>query len=270
MLPLYYICILYFLQGDISSFIDIEYNTEYNFYKGGDFLKMKKRINWKRAIGIFVFASLFLSIGYSIAKILSAPESVTTPDASTHLRSDYVLMLLQCCLGLLVIGLPAALEQKWSFEIPNYMSILYFIFLYCAIYLGEVRNFYYAVPHWDTILHAFSSAMLGAFGFTLVRIFNDSEKVNVALSPLFISLFAFCFALAVGALWEIYEFTGDALFGLNMQKFRLADGTELIGHSALGDTMKDIIIDTIGAFIVSLVGYLTLLGKKKYKERNKK
>lgn len=222
---------------------------------------MKKNLNWKKIIGIFVFATIFLSIGYSIAMIITAPESTTNADAATHLRSDYVLMLLQCCLGLLVIGLPSFLERKWSFEIPNYMSILYFIFLYCAIYLGEVRNFYYVVPHWDTILHAFSGAMLGAFGFTLVRILNDSDKVNVALSPGFICLFAFCFALAAGAVWEIYEFAGDGLFGLNMQKFRLSDGTELIGHSALNDTMKDIIIDASGALLVSVVGYLTLIRK---------
>lgn len=222
---------------------------------------MKRKMNWKRYIGIFVFISLFLSIGYSVVRIIITPENIYISDGVTRFRSDYILMLIQCCLGLLVIGLPSLIERKWSFEIPNYMSILYFIFLYCAIYLGEVRNFYFLVPHWDTILHAFSGAMLGALGFTLVRILNDSEKVRVTLSPLFICLFAFCFALAVGALWEIYEFSGDAIFGLNMQKFRLADGTELIGHSALGDTMKDIIIDAIGALVVTSVGYFALLGK---------
>lgn len=227
---------------------------------------MKKKINWKRNISVFVFITLLLSIGYSVIKIATVPKSIASADAGTHLRSDYVLMLIQCFLGLLVIGLPALIERKWSFELPNYMSILYFIFLYCAIYLGEVRNFYYLVPHWDTILHAFSGAMLGALGFTLVRILNDSEKVRVTLSPLFICLFAFCFALAVGALWEIYEFAGDSIFGLNMQKFRLADGTELVGHTALRDTMKDIIIDAIGAFIITLIGYFTLLGKPQYKK----
>ena len=228
---------------------------------------MKKAINRKRYIGIFVFITLLLSVAYSVVRIVTAPESVSVPDNGAHLRSDYVLMLIQCCLGLLVIGLPSLIERKRSLELPNYMSILYFLFLYCAIYLGEVRNFYYLVPHWDTILHAFSGAMLGALGFTLVRILNDSEKVRVTLSPLFICLFAFCFALAVGALWEIYEFGGDAMFGLNMQKFRLADGTELVGHAALGDTMKDIIIDALGAFSVTFIGYFALLGKLRYKEQ---
>ncbi len=220
---------------------------------------MKKKLNIKKIIGIFVFLSLFFSIGYSIVRIINVPAGT----AAEHQRSDYVLMLLQCLLGLVVIGLPSFLEKKWSFEIPNYMSILYFLFLYCAIYLGEVRNFYYVVPHWDTILHAFSGAMLGAFGFTLVSILNDSSKVKVALSPLFVCLFAFCFAVAVGALWEIYEFTGDSLFGLNMQKFRTADGMLLIGRAALSDTMKDIIIDSVGALVVVAIGYLTMLKRKK-------
>ncbi len=228
---------------------------------------MKKKASWKQIVGVFVFTMLLLSIFYSVMRIITTPsESVD----GIHERSDYILMLLQCALGLLVIGLPSFLERKWSFAIPNYMSILYFIFLFCAIYLGEVRNFYYLVPHWDTILHAFSGAMLGAFGFTLVNILNDSERVSVDLSPAFVALFAFCFALASGAIWEIYEFAGDGIFGLNMQKFRLADGTELIGHLAVCDTMKDIIIDALSAAAVSVIGYLLLLGKRKFKNKENK
>ncbi len=230
-------------------------------------INLKKKASWKQIVGVFVFTMLLLSIFYSVMRIITTPSA--TADGF-HERSDYILMLLQCALGLLVIGLPSFLEKKWSFAIPNYMSILYFIFLFCAIYLGEVRNFYYRIPHWDTILHAFSGAMLGALGFTLVNILNDSERVNVVLSPAFVALFAFCFALASGAVWEIYEFAGDAIFGLNMQKFRLADGTELIGHLAVCDTMKDIIIDALSAAAVSVIGYLLLLGKKKFKTKENK
>ena len=62
----------------------------------------------------------------------------------------------------------------------------------------------------------------------------------------------------MGALWEIYEFSFDGLLGMNMQKFRLEDGTLLIGHEALRDTMEDIITDALGALIVSVVGALTM------------
>ena len=208
-------------------------------------------------VGIVVYITLLASIVFSIVKIIT---SSSVPDGTdTHIRSDYVLMLLQCILGIVVLGVPAFLEKRFSFEMPNIMAIAYFVFLYCAIYLGEVKQFYYLIPHWDDILHCFSAGMLGAFGFSLVDILNKSEKIKMNLNPYFVSLFAFCFALSIGALWEIYEFSGDALFGLNMQKYRLSDGSLLEGNMALADTMYDIIIDTIGAFTVSAAG---LLGKK--------
>ncbi|MBQ8827525.1 MAG: hypothetical protein IJZ90_00075 [Clostridia bacterium] len=229
--------------------------------KNNDASSMKK-INWKKSSGIVLFVTLLFSIGYSIVKIIT---SDTAGDKAHELvRSDYVLMLLQCTLGIIVMFLPSIIQKKFSIEIPNYMTILYFVFLYCAIYLGEVHSFYYVIPYWDSILHAFSGAMLGVLGFVLVDILNSAKNISVKLSPFFVALFAFCFALAVGSLWEVYEFCGDHLFGLNMQKFRTAEGIVLTGHSALTDTMKDIIIDTGAALAISVLGYFS------FKKRDKK
>ncbi|MEG2678057.1 MAG: hypothetical protein RR933_08050 [Oscillospiraceae bacterium] len=220
----------------------------------------KRKINWKKVIGIFLFIALVMSIVFSVVKIIITPS---VPDTASDgpLRSDYVLMLMQCCLGLVVMFLPSFVNKRFSIEIENHMYVMYFLFLYCAIYLGEVRQFYYLIPHWDSYLHAFSGAMLGALGFSLVSILNDNKSVAVKLSPKFIALFAFCFALSAGAIWEIYEFSGDALLGLNMQKFRLSDGTMLVGQAALMDTMKDLIIDAISALGVTIFGYIGLKSK---------
>lgn len=222
----------------------------------------RKKRDWKKIIGNILFITLLLSIIYTIIRIVISPSGA---GAGNHdkVKSDYVLMLLQCILGLIVMMIPSAIERKFCIDIPNRMEVIYFIFLYCAIYLGEVRNFYYIIPHWDTILHAFSGAMLGALGFSLVIILNDAEKVKFDLSPFFISLFAFCFALAMGALWEIYEFTFDGLLSLNMQKFALADGTKLIGHDALRDTMKDIIVDALSALSIAVIGYYSIKKSEK-------
>ena len=227
--------------------------------------------SWKWWIGVILFITLVFSIFYSVFKILTTPEVIVNPEVGQHLRSDYVLMLIQCILGLAMMGLPSILQKHLSFELPNSMCIIYFVFLYCAIYLGDVRNFYYIIPHWDTILHGFSGVMLGAFGFSLVKILNDSDKIHVVLSPAFICLFAFCFALAGGAVWEIYEFTADSLLGLNMQTHRLEDGTQLVGILALQDTMYDLIIDSVGALITVVCGYISMRGKEFYRKiRDKK
>lgn len=203
----------------------------------------------------FIIPIVFISI-----KMLTGlqPEN----EVGYHSYADYSLMMIQCILGLVVINIPSFFARKFHFEIPIILYAMYIVFLYCAIFLGEVRSFYYRIPFWDSILHSFSSLMLGAFGFLLVSILNKDELMNVKLSPFFVALFSFCFALSVGALWEIYEFTFDGLFGLNMQKFMTSDGVVLIGHQALADTMKDIIIDGLGALISSIIGYYSIKNDK--------
>lgn len=227
--------------------------------------KQKRKININQWITIVVFLSLFLSILYAVIHIIVVPSAA----ASGHekLKSDYFLMLLQCILGLFVMILPSILEKRLKFEMPGYMHIVLILFLYCAIYLGEVQAFYYTIPHWDTVLHAFSGVMLGTVGFTVVDILNASNKVRMTLSPLFVAVFSFCFAVALGVLWEIYEYSFDSLFGLNMQKYALENGSPLTGNAALADTMKDLIVDSVGALGMAIIGYFSLKRNKKWINR---
>lgn len=183
-------------------------------------------------------------------EINDAPTVADSTESFVRLKSDYALMLSQCILGIVAMLLPGMLENKFKIAIPSYMLILYTIFLYAAIYLGEVRSFYYNVPNWDNILHTFSGAMIGALGFSIVTLLNKTEKVPIVLSPLFVALFSFCFAVTLGVIWEFYEFTFDGILGLNMQKFALENGTQLIGRAALTDTMVDLFVDAVGTFIM--------------------
>lgn len=224
-------------------------------------IRMSWKRDWKEIAARFLFLTLILSIVYASVRIYQAPAGIST-EAHVKVKSDYVLMLLQCLLGLIVMSIPSFVERKWSIDIPNRMEIMFYIFLYCAIYLGEVRNFYYLIPYWDTVLHAFSGAMLGALGFSLVIFLNESERLDISLSPFFIALFAFSFALAAGAVWEIYEFLADGLMSLNMQKFALEDGTILIGRDAVSDTMKDLITDGVSALGMSIFGYFSISRRK--------
>ena len=223
----------------------------------------KKKRNWAKLFVIVVLISFIAPLGYLVWRIATGGMT----DGVGRSRQDYVLMLLQCLLGIAAILVPARLMRRWDVEIPRVMFLMYIAFLYCAIFLGEVRSFYYNVPHWDTILHTFSGAMLGALGFSMIAIFNNTERIPLNLSPMFIAMFAFCFALALGGVWEIYEFTMDAVFGTNMQKFALDDSTLLVGQAALSDTMKDIIVDAIGALVMSVVGYISLKYKKGWVEK---
>lgn len=215
---------------------------------------------WGKAVGLFIFFTLVASAVYALIGAVRAPGAA----ASGKVRSDYVLMLLESCLGLLILFLPSMLEKRFRIILPSRMYLLFVVFLYAAIFLGEARDFYYRVPHWDVILHAFSGIMLGALGFSIVSLLNKSEKVAVTLSPQFVALFAFSFALSLGVLWEIYEFAADGVLGLNMQKFALEDKTTLVGRAALVDTMKDLIVDALAALAVSIFGFLSMKAEKSW------
>lgn len=220
----------------------------------------QKRLN--RFLYYSVTVSFIVPIIFLVVQMLTG--NVPKNEAGYHSGADYALMIVQCLLGLVVINLPVVLSRQLRFEVPMVLYALYLIFLYCSIFLGEVRSFYYVIPHWDSVLHAFSSLMLGFFGFMVIAIINRDEHIMVRLSPVFAAIFAFCFALTIGCIWEIYEFTFDGILGLNMQKFITADGQVLLGHEALRDTMKDLIIDAAGAAVSSAVGYFAIVRDQKW------
>lgn len=224
--------------------------------------KAKKSIQWQSVVSWFVLISLASAFVFIVVMLASAPAHTDVLYERT--KSDYVLMLLQCGLGIVAILLPAALQKKHNIMVPSNMMIFYTLFLYGAIFLGEVMAFYYIVPHWDTILHALSGAMLGALGFSVITFLNKTDGIPMNLSPLFVAFFTFCFSMMLGSIWEIYEFTVDYFFHTNMQKFALSDGTGLVGQAALLDTMKDIIVDAIGSLVMSVMGYFSLKYKTEF------
>ena len=210
----------------------------------------------------FIGTSIFMSV-----RIIIAPSIAPTSDIPVRVKGDYVLMFLQCISGVFAMLIPGILKHKIRLNIPDTMLITYTIFLFCGIYLGEIRNFYYRVPHWDTALHTFSGVALGALGFSIVNLLNKSEFIAFSLSPIFVALFAFCFAVTLGVIWEIFEFSMDYFIGTNTQKWALETGEQLIGQAAIMDTMKDLIVDIIGAFMISGIGFISLKYKKGWLDR---
>ena len=229
-------------------------------------MKFKKNEEfWERFLFLSVLFTLLGSLVWVIVTMINAPAE--TAEQHTRVKSDYVLMLLQCVVGVLAMGLPTLLRRKWGWHIPSRMMILYVVFLYASIYLGEVRNFYYRIPHWDNILHGFSGLMLGARAFSVIQLLNQSDRIPLALSPAFVAVFTFCFAVTAGVVWELYEFAADGLLGTNMQKFGPWDGAVFEGRAALHDTMVDLIVDALGGLVMALVGYVSLKFKKGWVEK---
>ncbi len=142
-----------------------------------------------------------------------------------------------------VTFLPVALGNRFQVRIPHEIETLAVLFVYMSLFLGEVQGYYLRFWWWDLVLHAGSGFLLGIVGFLLVYVLNEKEDVELDLQAKFVAFFAFIFAMGMGAIWEIFEFTMDQMFGMNMQK------------SGLEDTMWDLIVDGLGAGIISVLGW---------------
>lgn len=208
-----------------------------------------------------------------------------------------------CILTLILFVIPFIVDDKFKISLPNSLEISIFLFIFSSEILGEIQNFYGIFPHWDTLLHTINGFLSAAIGFSMVDILNHSDKVTFRLSPFFVVIVAFCFSMTVGVCWEIFEFSGDRLFGMDMQKDRLLENISSVelnekrknipvvienidhvdiyyyhnnqekvittkGYLDIGiiDTMKDLIVNLIGALVFSIYGYLYLKNKEKYKK----
>jgi len=166
--------------------------------------------------------------------------------------------------GILAITFfPLLMAQRFRVFIPPEFEILAIIFVFASLFLGEVHGYYTRFWWWDLVLHTSSGLLMGILGFLLVHVLNETEDINLHMTPGFVAFFAFTFAVGVGTLWEVFEFAMDSLFAMDMQKPMLGD------PSGLTDTMWDMIVNTLGALVIAVLGYgyLKASGNKSFLER---
>lgn len=142
---------------------------------------------------------------------------------------------------------PLIFQRFYHVKIPVFFTSAIIVFTYSTLFLGEIGNFYERLWWWDVLLHGGAAVGFGLIGFIIILMLFRGNKY--AAPPIALAWFAFCYAMTLGVLWEIFEFGMDALFGLNMQK------------SGLADTMYDLIVDTFGAFVGATAGFFYLKGR---------
>lgn len=118
-----------------------------------------------------------------------------------------------CVLTLVLLELPRWAEGRLGVVLPEALEVLILLFVFSAEILGEIRGCYVRYPFWDSLLHGFSGFLFASIGSVLPGLFTGQRYEKTALL-----LFAVCFSMTVGVLWEFLEWGVDGLFGLDMQK----------------------------------------------------
>lgn len=152
--------------------------------------------------------------------------------------------------ALFLTFLPALIERNYKIYLPAEFELVTVLFIYMTLFLGEVKGYYTKFWWWDIFLHTSSAIVFGFVGFLIVYIMYTEKKISS--KPIFIALFAFSFAVAIGVIWEIFEFSMDQYLGTNMQKL----------ESGIVDTMQDLIVDSLGALSTSIAGFFYVKGVK--------
>lgn len=214
-------------------------------------------------------------------------------------RGEYENVFV-CALSLVLFLVPSFIERGLKIALPTTFEIIILLFIFSAEILGEIHNYYMKVPYWDTILHTLNGFLFAAFGFSLLDIINRNPKIKFQLSPAYLAIVAFCFSMTIGVLWEFFEFGCDMLLGKDMQKDFVINtinsvtldpqmkniphtisgirsvtinGTDLGlgGYLDIGliDTMKDLLVNFIGAVIFSIIGffYIKNRGRGKFAKK---
>lgn len=199
-----------------------------------------------------------------------------------------------CALTLVLFLLPAFIEKNFRVELPDTLEIIILLFIFATQILGELDAWYVRYQGWDTLMHTLNGFLCAAVGFSLVDLLNRNVRTGFRLSPLYLSLVAFCFSMTVGVLWEFFEFAMDRFFLQDMQKDTIlhtissvaldpsmssrpvivrgitdvavnGESLGLGGYLDVGlyDTMKDLFVNFIGAVVFSVIGYFYVRGRGK-------
>ncbi len=206
-------------------------------------------------------------------------------------------------LTLLLFLIPFFIDRRLNIKLPNALEVMILLFIFSAEILGEIQNFYGIFRHWDTILHTINGFLCAAIGFSLIDILNRSQKFHTKMKPIFVALVAFCFSMTIGVLWEFFEFGMDEIIKTDMQKDRIAtvissvalneekenvpiviksiEETKIYGEIdnekteitikggyldiGLKDTMKDLLVNFVGAIIFSCIGLLYIKDRDEYR-----
>lgn len=184
---------------------------------------------------ILVFIAIFCSICYSIQTIMISNLY------GTLIRLSLVPVIL----------LPYLLNKIFKFKISPINELIYIVFIFLAHFLGSVVNLYKSIYWYDTFIHYLSGISVFFFGIEFLIRCDKYDKKNLLLNIFFLMAISFM----VAGIWEIFEFTNDQIFGKDAQK---------VIETGVTDTMKDIIMATLGCSLCSIIYYHELKDNKKF------
>lgn len=197
----------------------------------------------------------------------------------------------------IIINIPFLIEQILKIKLSSTIKILFIIFIFSCTILGEINHFYITFKYYDTIIHGVNGFISAGIGFLIANMLCKDKKNK----PYYL-LLSFAFAMVVGVSWEFCEYGMDKFFLTDTQKDTIVTEisslylnkpnkkdpkiiknieytiiyhknekgklieTKVDGYLDIGlnDTMKDLLVTRIGAFVFTTFAYFYLKDNNKF------
>lgn len=140
--------------------------------------------------------------------------------------------------GLIASLIPLAVQRFSRVHVPRPMELV-FVLAIALQFISESTKLFEHLYYWDKVVHPTMIALSAMLVVWMVLGYREASgrKVPVHLA----AAIAILFGAALGAFWEFFEFTLDWFTNAGLQKSN-------------GDTVTDMIANTLGAIAATLIG----------------
>ena len=153
-------------------------------------------------------------------------------------RNDWV-WVFGCAFCILLSFAPSILKRDFKITLPWQLDLLISLALLLHIG-GGVLNLYKLIPGYDIMTHFVSSILVGFMAFVIIYILDEHWE-GLHMDVYAMAFFVVICAMAMGVVWELFEWSADLIFGSHEQW-------------GLNDTMKDLLVDTIAGIFIAIFG----------------
>lgn len=211
-------------------------------------MRDKHRYHIWDIVNIAIFYTIFVT--FLVACIMGVVKFVNGELTIDRVIYRFALTVLLCT--------PFAIKRIFKITFSRLVSTIFYLYMFFAGFLGGIINFYTRLFWWDILIHFIMGMVVSILSIYILN-YTVYKKDRAKHNLFFTFLFMISFAMAIGALWEIWEFAGDVVFKLNSQNHIGA-----VGLSALKDTMIDLCMDLIGAVCGVIFTAIVLKIDKKF------
>ena len=201
-------------------------------------------------------------IVFAVTSVVALALGIISMLAERSPSESYFVTATTALVSLAITFVPSFVADRDMIVLPVGLQAMLCVFTFFAMFLGEILDFYERFEWWDTMLHFASGVIFSMIGYMLFLSFNRDASVRRQLNPAIVVLFTVCFSVTCGAIWEIFEFAGDSLLGMNMQRWQSGlaaaqwsalQNASNVSNPGLVNTMKDIISDTLGSALSAFI-----------------